>query len=497
MEKKLPFLTSLIVVLSVTTLAGCSATAPTPSVSPPGIPDLRLGSNATDFDREAVVDLLAHPINYSAMEHSANEGDWSRPLEAAGFEALRDAGFTAVRLPVRFSAHQDLNPPYTIDEDFLVRVDWAISQALSNGLAIIIDNHHWGIEGEDDIDLLFDYPESQKARLEAIWEQVATRYADQPAGVVFEILNEPHGALDAVWNEYQTDVLNIIRETNPDRMVVVSPITWSNPWALATLDLPVDDHLIATFHNYTPFEFTHQGATWIYPVPPIGVAWPPSTLRLSDAWADWSWGTTLTYTTTGVGVEAAFQGAGIMLHRSVPTPGVQSISLTTRTPVDLWVDCRTGEEVEQIYLAHFTTVALDPMEFTTASCGLGSADLQDIRIILGDNINLSYVLSDVSLSTASDSWSLFVTPEQEITESLDFAAQWSAAHGDIPLLMGEYGVSEFADPMSRDRWVTATATEAAERGILTAYWEYQGSWGFWTPEDGITEPWLARAILSE
>lgn len=448
-------------------------------------------------DLDAVVDLLAHPINYSSMEHSPNEGDWSRPLEEAGFEALADAGFTAVRLPVRFSAHQALTAPYTIDEVFLERLDWAIDQALSHGLAIIIDNHHWGIEGTDDLDSLFDYPVVQKERLEAIWEQVATRYADQPAGVVFEILNEPHGALDAYWNEYQADVLDIIRESNPDRAVVVSPITWSNPWALSTLDLPDDDHLIATFHNYTPFEFTHQGATWIYPVPPIGVEWPPSTLRLSDAWSDWSWGTTLTFTATGAEVAADFRGAGIMLHRAAPIPDVESITLTTSTQVDLWVDCRTGEEAEQIFLAHFTTSADRPHTFSTASCGLGRAGLQDIRIILGETTPLHYFLSDVSLSTASDTVSLFVTPEQQVTDQFDFAAEWSAAHGGIPILMGEYGTSEFGDRMSRERWVQTTVEEAEARGILTAYWEPQGEWGFWTPEEGITQQWLVEAILGD
>jgi endoglucanase len=484
--------------LALASLTACSGADPatTPSQATP--PAASAGVYSTDVgDLDAVVRLLAHPINYSAMEHSPNEGDWSHPLDEAGFEALADAGFTAVRLPVRFSAHQSLAAPYTLDESFLERLDWAIDQALSHGLAIIIDNHHWGVEGSDDLDALFDDPEGQKARLEAIWEQVATRYADQPAGVVFEILNEPHGALDAYWNEYQGDVLDIIRESNPDRAVVVSPITWSNPWALATLDLPDDDHLIATFHNYTPFEFTHQGATWIYPVPPVGVEWPASTLRLSDAWSDWSWGTTVSFTATGAKVKAEFSGAGIMLHRAVPIPAVESITLTTTTPVEYWIDCRTGEEVEQIDLAHFTTAANRPYTFSTASCGLGSADLQDIRIILGDATPLSYTLSDVSLSTDSKTWSVFVTPQEQVTDQFDFAAEWSAAHGDIPVLMGEWGTSEFGDRLSRTRWVRTTVEEAEARGILTAYWDFQGTWGFWTPEDGITQKWLAEAILGD
>ena len=49
---------------------------------------------------------------------------------------VREAGFDAVRLPIRWSAHAAQTPPYAIDAAFLARVDWAANQALARGLAV-------------------------------------------------------------------------------------------------------------------------------------------------------------------------------------------------------------------------------------------------------------------------------------------------------------------------------------------------------------------------
>ena len=43
------------------------------------------------------------------------------------FQAAKDAGFNSVRIPVRWSAHALAEPPYTIDPNFLKRVDWAVN----------------------------------------------------------------------------------------------------------------------------------------------------------------------------------------------------------------------------------------------------------------------------------------------------------------------------------------------------------------------------------
>src|SRR5262249_51370499 len=130
-------------------------------------------------------------------------------------------------------------------------------QALANKLNIIVNVHHYD---EMDAD-----PDKQQARLVALWEQIAARYKDRPAGVYFELLNEPHDKLtEARWNAAIPALLAAVRKTNPTRPVIVGPGQWNGIRALDKLELPRDDrNLIVTVHCYDPFEFTHQGASWV------------------------------------------------------------------------------------------------------------------------------------------------------------------------------------------------------------------------------------------
>ena len=97
----------------------------------------------------------------------------------------------------------------------------------------------------------------------AFWTQVGEHYKDAPNKLVFEILNEPNQAADAVWNDMLVEALAIIRKTNPTRNVIIGPAFWNNVGWLDKLQLPENDrHIIATVHYYLPMRFTHQGARW-------------------------------------------------------------------------------------------------------------------------------------------------------------------------------------------------------------------------------------------
>jgi endoglucanase len=66
-----------------------------------------------------------------------------------------------------------------------------------------------------------------------------------------------------VWNKLAAETLAVVRETNPDRFVIIGPVNWNNVDELANLRLPEEDRrIIGTFHYYNPFHFTHQGAEW-------------------------------------------------------------------------------------------------------------------------------------------------------------------------------------------------------------------------------------------
>jgi endoglucanase len=219
-------------------------------------------------DASATNVALGRGINLGNMLEAPREGEWGARVEDAYFQIIREAGFDSVRIPVRWSAHAEADAPYTIEESFFRRVDHVIEQALENGLHVIVNVHHY--------EEIHQQPKSHQARLLGLWRQIAERYRDLPHQVCFEILNEPHGELSAeVWNDLLIAALAVIRESNPQRLVVVGPVSWNHPARLDELQLPEEDRrIIVTFHFYEPFEFTHQGAHWVRPnPPPTGRVW--------------------------------------------------------------------------------------------------------------------------------------------------------------------------------------------------------------------------------
>jgi endoglucanase len=207
-------------------------------------------------DIHAANKRLGRGVNLGNALEAPKEGDWGVTLKAEYFKAIADAGFQTVRLPVKWSAHATADPPYTIDAKFFERIDWCVDQALANKLNIIVNVHHYG---EADAD-----PDSHLPRLVGLWEQIAARYKDRPAGVYFELFNEPNTKLvEGRWNAAVAELLKTARKTNPTRPVIVGPANWNAITALDKLELPAGDrNLILTVHLYDPFQFTHQGAPW-------------------------------------------------------------------------------------------------------------------------------------------------------------------------------------------------------------------------------------------
>ena len=233
---------------------------------------LSLGSGsaiAQDLTAHDYAKLLGQGLNLGNTLEAPNEGDWGFVLESSHFETIARGGFDFVRVPIKYSGHAASNAPYTIDESFMERIDWVIEQSRSRDLSVIVDLHHYD-------ELAVNPTQHHQDRLTGLWQQIATRYQDQPKSVFFEILNEPNSALtSSIWNSMLVETLDVIRETNPDRQVIIGPANWNNLNSLNSLELPEDDrNIIATYHYYSPFEFTHQGAEWV---------------NGSDAWLGTTW----------------------------------------------------------------------------------------------------------------------------------------------------------------------------------------------------------------
>lgn len=194
---------------------------------------------------------------------------WKSPSEARFqeryFQMIRDAEFDHVR--VNLHPFRDADASGRIPERYWKTLDWVIQQALKAKLAVIFDIHEF-LE-------LAKSPATKKERFLTVWKQIAERYKNAPNDVFFEILNEPNGELTPrLWNRWLRDALAIIRQTNPNRIVIIGPGRWNGIDVLEELDLPKQDrNIIVTVHYYKPFPFTHQGAPWMEFKDRLGVAW--------------------------------------------------------------------------------------------------------------------------------------------------------------------------------------------------------------------------------
>jgi endoglucanase len=198
---------------------------------------------------------IGRAVNLGNALEAPNEGEWGVTLKEEYFPLIKNAGFSALRIPIRFSTHAALEAPYTIDPVFLARVDWAVENTLGQGLVAIIDMHHY--------EEIFTDPYEHEARFLGMWKQLAEHYQDYSPDVYFELLNEPNGQLTTeIWGQFAAEAVEIIRQTNPTRPLIIGPGEWNSATQLDYFTPPEDANLIITFHYYSPFQFTHQGAEW-------------------------------------------------------------------------------------------------------------------------------------------------------------------------------------------------------------------------------------------
>lgn len=237
---------------------------------------------------EAPAFPMRRGVNLGNALEAPNEGDWGYRIEESHLAAIGGGGFDGVRIPVRWDAHADNLAPYAIDPDFFARVETVVSWALKYKLSVQLNCHHY--------DALIADPHAQNARYLAIWRQISARFAQAPASVMFEPLNEPNGPY---WTgtrlaALQSEALHTIRQGNPTRLIVFGGPNWNSLDGLDDWTPPRDPHVAATFHYYEPHDFTHENAEWLKPnAPHFGRAWGTDRdiaqvhehMRRAGAWA--------------------------------------------------------------------------------------------------------------------------------------------------------------------------------------------------------------------
>jgi endoglucanase len=266
----------------------CSAAGETLFVpsNPPGMERL------TNHDSPAyrTAKLFMHGANLGNYLEAPPGASWGVTVSADEFAQMKREGFDHVRVPVGWHHYAGPAPDFTLSPEIFSRVDFVVTNALANRLAVMINIHHFNELDQN--------PAATTDEFLKIWRQIAAHYEKFPRQLAFELDNEPHeNATTMLMNPIYAQAITEIRRTNPQRTIFVEPGKWGSIDELKNLVLPPDNNVIVSVHCYDPFYFTHQGATWtdgqtpvtgiVFPGPPKTPLVPDPSLKLSAAMRKW------------------------------------------------------------------------------------------------------------------------------------------------------------------------------------------------------------------
>jgi endoglucanase len=145
--------------------------------------------------------------------------------------------------------------------DFTNELDKAVREMLDHHLSVIIDIHP-----SSEYKATLFQGSAGVGSFAGLWRALAAHFAPiDPEHIFFEIMNEPEQNDPYRWQGIQATVVDAIRQAAPRNTIIASGAHWSGLGDLMVLEPLADPNVIYTFHDYEPFPFTHQGATWTSP----------------------------------------------------------------------------------------------------------------------------------------------------------------------------------------------------------------------------------------
>ena len=203
------------------------------------------------------------------------ETAWGNPVVTKKtIAAIKEAGFNAVRIPVRWQCHITNPTAMSIDKEWIARIKEVVDWCLSNDLKVIINTHHdkW-LEGRP----TNQYKEENNQKLALLWTNIASEFAKYDYRVAFAGTNEVHVRDNwgkptaenlAVQNSYNQTFVDVVRATggnNEKRHLIVQTYVCNPDFGIdGGFIIPRDiegngnRYMSVEFHYYTPWEYAGE-----------------------------------------------------------------------------------------------------------------------------------------------------------------------------------------------------------------------------------------------
>lgn len=267
---------------------------------PMGPPDFML--NEPQPPTRGVIDSIAieNPLQAKALRYLSrgyNITNWLEQSRFSGFEydeayveKLAAAGFKSLRLPIDLDLYVESTQgsgdalTVTVHDDLFQVLDAFDGWTAKHGLSLTIDYHEY-----DKSITLADADSVSKAV--ALWGKVAEHFAASPREDLFyELLNEPElsfggqAPTQAQWTAVAERMVAAIRAHDDAHTIIFGDVEWYGIGPLSRREPLSDTNVIYAFHDYEPFIFTHQGASWANMSTTHDIPYPYSV----DRWSEYS-----------------------------------------------------------------------------------------------------------------------------------------------------------------------------------------------------------------
>jgi endoglucanase len=199
------------------------------------------------------------------------------------YKELSEIGFNSVRFYLNYGLFESDDAPYKYRQEGWDWLNWNIQMADKYNIRLVLNMHYpqGGFQSNGDGTALWADKENQK-RLTALWTEIAKKYKDEPVIAAFDLLNEPvvpeKASIEEIFAQWQNLAQNIaysIRTVDTNHMLMVERLnayknleTGVSNWDInlngkMNFILIDDKNVTYEFHEYDPFVFTHQNASWV------------------------------------------------------------------------------------------------------------------------------------------------------------------------------------------------------------------------------------------
>jgi len=178
------------------------------------------------------------------------------------FEFIASLGYDHVRLPI--DEVQIWDEEGNKETEAFRLLHNALGWASKYKLDVIVDLHiirsHY-FNNLEAITLWKDPVEQEKFC--DLWRDLSSELKGYPlTEVAYELMNEAVADDPEDWNKLIAKAIAAVRETEPERIIVVGSNEWQHWDTFHQLKVPDDPNLILSFHFYKPFLLTHHTARW-------------------------------------------------------------------------------------------------------------------------------------------------------------------------------------------------------------------------------------------